>query len=93
MSQNYLNGTIDLGNTPEMYTAYRHFGQLSPDETFGALHGSLHHIMADDENIDPEWMKKIAAQAAHFGMTFADQLSDHEKWILKQLQRRPRRKK
>ena len=71
MSQNYLNGKINLGNTPEMYAAYRHFGQLSPDETFGALHGSLHHVMADDKNIGTAWMKKIASQAALFAVTSA----------------------
>ena len=93
MATNFFNGTIDLGNTPEMFAAYAHFGKLSPDLTYGMLHGSLHAVLAGFDAISDADLADVANDALAFKSKFGDELDDHANWILDQLiaaRKRPR---
>lgn len=85
MASNLFNGKIDLGSTPEMFAAFAHFGRLSPGMEFDALHGVLHAVMADCDDVHPDDISKMKRQISAFVAKFGDALDDHEKWILSEL--------
>lgn len=89
MASNLFNGTTDLGPTGEMMAAFAHFGKLSPDLTYGNLHGALHAVLSGAEGIDDGDLRKCADEARAFARQFEPDLSDHELWILSQLIKAP----
>jgi hypothetical protein len=82
-----FNGSTDLGPLLDACRAFRHFGQLSPGNGYGYLHGAFHAALTGDDGLSDEDLDRVSTDSLLFLQDFGDmdRLNSHEKWILSQL--------